>query len=251
MVTATPREDDDASAASGSGAALDRGTSFISQASRPDYLSSLRRGRIPSLRLEGASSALSLSSSSSPRFGGAVVASPSSMQRDATTTRTGTNTSAATNTEELDVAEFRRRLTYIRDAKSKRCTFLDASIIDEEGGGGRRAPTLQKVEVRINDYSYHVPVRVDAPSIKTVFNTSPCYVATTILKNVVELATGKRQVCACIGREESLLLNAWYFNENDAQLTITSEFITRFFVICYVSIHDSSCARKLSSYSFR
>ena len=191
-MTATPPEpeDDDASAAGESGTALDRGTSFISQASRPDYLSSLRHGRIPSLRLEGAaSSALSLSSSS-PRFG----ASPSTTLRDAATTPTGTNTATITNSDELDVTEFRRRLTYILDAKSKRRTSLE-----EQGGGGRRvAPTLQKVEVRIKDYSYHVPVRVDAPSIKTVFNTSPCYVATNILKNVVELATGKRQVCLCI-----------------------------------------------------
>lgn len=52
----------------------------------------------------------------------------------------------------------------------------------------------RQVEVRLKDYSYHVPIRVDAPSINTALNTSPCYVATNIVKNFGELITGKRKV---------------------------------------------------------
>ncbi|KAL3761106.1 hypothetical protein ACHAWU_001375 [Discostella pseudostelligera] len=167
-----------------SGTAIDRdGTNFASShASRPDYLSSLRRGRITCLRLEDSSPTFS----SSLVAGGAADAS--SPRNDAAAATATTDTATSINTAEVDITEFRRRLSTIRDAKSKR--RIGASIV---GGGGKRAPTLQKVEVRIKDYSYHVPVRVDAPSIKTVFNTSPCYVGTNIMKNVVELITGKRQ----------------------------------------------------------
>ena len=58
----------------------------------------------------------------------------------------------------------------------------------------RSSDDLQQVEVRVNNYSYHVPIRVDAPSIKTVINQSPCYVATNFMQNVGELITGKRKV---------------------------------------------------------
>ena len=54
--------------------------------------------------------------------------------------------------------------------------------------------STQQVEVRLKDYSYHVPIRVDAPSIKTALNTSPCYVATNIMKNFGEYISGKRKV---------------------------------------------------------
>ena len=50
-----------------------------------------------------------------------------------------------------------------------------------------------RVEVRLVDYSYRVPVRVDAPSIKTVFNTSPCYVVTNLVTNLVEHVFGDRK----------------------------------------------------------
>ena len=191
----------DAPAAGERGAVIDLGSSFVSQASRPDYLSSLRNGRIPSLRLEGSL--------------GDVDASPTSAPRDAAAAAAATTATPAVaaipNTAGVDVTEFRRRLSCIRDAKSRRGSLINGDTrninesISKGGGGGQqqhqqqpRAPVLQKVEVRIKDYSYHVPVRVDAPSIKTVFNTSPCYAATNIMKNAVELATGKRQVCVCV-----------------------------------------------------
>ena len=192
----------DAPAAGERGAVIDLGSSFVSQASRPDYLSSLRSGRIPSLRLEGSLGDVS-SPTSAPRDAAAASA--------AATATTATAAAAIPNTAGVDVTEFRRRLSCIRDAKSRRGSLIsgggigdtrnniyESTISKGDGGGQRqqqRAPVLQKVEVRIKDYSYHVPVRVDAPSIKTVFNTSPCYAFTNIMKNVVELATGKRQVC--------------------------------------------------------
>ena len=211
-MASSPMEAPDAPAAGERGAVIDLGSSFVSQASRPDYLSSLRSGRIPSLRLEGSSADFS----SFHRVGD-VDASPTSAPRDAAaasaaaTATTATAAATIPDTAGVDVTEFRRRLSCIRDAKSRRGSLIsgggigdtrnninESTISKGDGGGQRqqqRAPVLQKVEVRIKDYSYHVPVRVDAPSIKTVFNTSPCYAFTNIMKNVVELATGKRQVC--------------------------------------------------------
>ena len=203
-MVSSPMEAPDAPAAGERGAVIDLGSSFVSQASRPDYLSSLRNGRIPSLRLEGSL--------------GDVDASPTSAPRDAAAAAAATTATPAVaaipNTAGVDVTEFRRRLSCIRDAKSRRGSLIsgggigdtrnninESTISKGDGGGQRqqqRAPVLQKVEVRIKDYSYHVPVRVDAPSIKTVFNTSPCYAVTNIMKNVVELATGKRQVCVLV-----------------------------------------------------
>ena len=214
-MVSSPMEAPDAPSAGERGAVIDLGSSFVSQASRPDYLSSLRSGRIPSLRLEGSSADFS----SFHRVGD-VDASPTSAPRDAAaasaaaTATTATAAAAIPDTAGVDVTEFRRRLSCIRDAKSRRGSLIsgggigdtrnninESTISKGDGGGQRqqqRAPVLQKVEVRIKDYSYHVPVRVDAPSIKTVFNTSPCYAATNIMKNVVELATGKRQVCVLV-----------------------------------------------------
>jgi hypothetical protein len=45
----------------------------------------------------------------------------------------------------------------------------------------------------MKNYSYRVPIRVDAPSIKTVFNTSPCYVMMGIVRNAVEIVTQKKK----------------------------------------------------------
>jgi hypothetical protein len=79
----------------------------------------------------------------------------------------------APHVENVDVNEIRRRtsLKYLGETAS-----------------------TQRVEVRLKDFSYHVPVRVDAPSINTALNTSPCYAATNILKNIGEYISGKRKV---------------------------------------------------------
>lgn len=53
---------------------------------------------------------------------------------------------------------------------------------------------LNQVEVRLKNYSRTVTVRKDAPSIKTVFNTSPCYVAMELVGNVGEIITGTKKV---------------------------------------------------------
>lgn len=74
-----------------------------------------------------------------------------------------------------------------RSELSKRFASMRASM--------RQLPSgLEKVEVRMHNYSYHVPIRVDAPSIKTVINQSPCYAITSFMVNVGELITGKRKV---------------------------------------------------------
>ena len=50
------------------------------------------------------------------------------------------------------------------------------------------------VEVRIKNYSHTVAIRKDAPSIKTVFNTSPCYVGMELVGNIGEIITGRKKV---------------------------------------------------------
>ena len=51
-----------------------------------------------------------------------------------------------------------------------------------------------QVEVRLKNYSHCISVRIDAPSIKTVFNTSPCYVGVEFVRNVGEIITGRKKV---------------------------------------------------------
>jgi ABC-type nitrate/sulfonate/bicarbonate transport system ATPase subunit len=79
------------------------------------------------------------------------------------------------------------------------------AIHEEEGEGGetrreqaeRKFRKLRKrlsvyqdkvperlVEVRVRDYSYHVPVRMDAPSVKTVANQSICYAAYELVRRI-------------------------------------------------------------------
>mmetsp|Transcript_3324 Transcript_3324/g.5465 ORF Transcript_3324/g.5465 Transcript_3324/m.5465 type:complete len:1454 (+) Transcript_3324:67-4428(+) len=82
-----------------------------------------------------------------------------------------------------------------RSELSKRFASMRASL--------RQVPSgLEKVEVRMHNYSYHVPIRVDAPSIKTVINQSPCYAITSFIANVGELITGKRKVKDVLGHYE-------------------------------------------------
>jgi hypothetical protein len=125
------------------------------QSTRPDYFQNLRRGSTKTnLRLEGQDN-----------------------DDDADAVHHQDSPSApnpATDVENVSVNELRRRtsLKYL----------------------GETAARTQRVEVRLKDYSYHVPVRVDAPSINTALNTSPCYVATNVLKNVGEYISGKRKV---------------------------------------------------------
>ena len=82
-----------------------------------------------------------------------------------------------------------------RSELSRRFTSMRASL--------RQLPSgLDKVEVRMHNYSYHVPINVEVANIKTVINQSPCYAMTTFMINVGELFTGKRKVKDICGHYE-------------------------------------------------
>jgi hypothetical protein len=139
------------------------------QATRTDYLQSLLKGSIPDLKLEdghtnGDNDNNDTNGPSTPKSGNSTV-SPAAAEE---------------TTNQMDISELREKLASLRDIKTK-----------------HNIEQYQEVEVRLKDYSYHVPIRVDAPSIKTVFNQSPCYVGTTILTNIGELITGGRKVSVC------------------------------------------------------
>ena len=136
------------------------------QSTRPSYLQSLlREGHKPSLYLEN---------NDITEDDEDVVDNGNANNNDNTTPNNNPST-----TMHMDVPELRRRFTSMRDMGERPTTTT---------------PLLAQVEVRMKDYSYHVPIRVDAPSIKTVFNQSPCYVGTNFIKNVGELITGQRKV---------------------------------------------------------
>ena len=146
------------------------------QASRTDYLQSLLKGSIPDLKLEDGHTNDNDDNNnnngpSTPKSGNTSTVSPAVAEGPTT---------------QMNISELREKLASLRDIITK-----------------HNIQQYQEVEVRLKDYSYHVPIRVDAPSIKTVFNQSPCYVGTTILKNVGELITGSRRVsslhvCLCV-----------------------------------------------------
>ena len=138
------------------------------QTTRTDYLQSLLKGSIPDLKLEDGhtndddDNNNNNNGPSTPKSGNTSTVSPGSTEGPTT---------------QMNISELREKLASLRDIKTK-----------------HNIEQYQEVEVRLKDYSYHVPIRVDAPSIKTVFNQSPCYVGTTILSNVGELITGSRKV---------------------------------------------------------
>jgi ABC-type multidrug transport system fused ATPase/permease subunit len=70
------------------------------------------------------------------------------------------------------------------------------------------AESLNQVEVRLKNYSRTISVRTDAPSIKTVFNTSPCYVGMEFVSNAGEIITGSKKVKDIFGHyEKQYILN--------------------------------------------
>ena len=139
------------------------------QQSRPDYLTSLLSGRAlgraPSLRLE--------SSQDDNDINDELQKTTSDDDRTTTTTTTPRRPSRA---------ELSKRLTSMRNS------------IKQLQQQNNNTPLIENVEVKLHNYSYHVPIRIDAPSIKTVFNQSPCYVVTNFMVNVGELITGERKV---------------------------------------------------------
>ena len=134
------------------------------QKSRPDYLTSLLSGRTPSLRLESShdgDSSDDLQKTTSDVVDGSTTTPPQRPSR----------------------AELSKRLTSMRN-----------SIKKLQQQNNTAATLVENVEVKLHNYSYHVPIRIDAPSIKTVFNQSPCYVVSNFMVNVGELITGERKV---------------------------------------------------------
>jgi hypothetical protein len=168
-------EEDAAAAASSSGSAApnDGGSGGVDtteaddnrrnsiQKSRPDYLTSLLSGRTPSLRLESSQD------------------NDSNYELQKTTSDDDGTTTTTTSPRRPSRAELSKRLTSMRN-----------SIKQLQ----QNTTLVENVEVKLHNYSYHVPIRIDAPSIKTVFNQSPCYVVSNFMVNVGELITGERKV---------------------------------------------------------
>jgi hypothetical protein len=135
------------------------------QQSRPDYLTNLLSGRAlgraPSLRLESSQDDTDIIDE---------------LQK------TSSDDGGTTTTPRPSRAELSKRLTFMRNS------------IKQLQQNNNKTPVIENVEVKLHNYSYHVPIRIDAPSIKTVFNQSPCYVVTNFMVNVGELITGERKV---------------------------------------------------------
>jgi hypothetical protein len=171
-------EEDAAAAASSSGSAApnDGGSGGVDttaaddnhrnsiQKSRPDYLTSLLSGRTPSLRLESSQDG------------------DSSDDLQKTTSDVDGSTTTTTSPRRPSRAELSKRLTSMRNS------------IKKLQQNNTTAAVIENVQVKLHNYSYHVPIRIDAPSIKTVFNQSPCYVVSNFMVNVGELITGERKV---------------------------------------------------------
>lgn len=153
----------DAAASSSAAPHVDGGGSDDRQVvSRQDYLTRLLSGRAPSLRLE------------------------SSKDDDDDDFNDDTSTSVTSPPKPSSPT---------RSELSRRFTSMRASL--------RQLPSgLDKVEVRMHNYSYHVPINVEVANIKTVINQSPCYAMTTFMINVGELFTGKRKVKDILGHHE-------------------------------------------------
>jgi ABC-type glutathione transport system ATPase component len=54
-------------------------------------------------------------------------------------------------------------------------------------------PEPHLVEVRFDDYSYSVPVRADAPTVKTIFNQSLCYGAYELIRRIHQYRIYRQQ----------------------------------------------------------
>ena len=171
-------EEDAAAAASSSGSAAPNAVSSgvggttaddnhrnSIQKSRPDYLTSLLSGRTPSLRLESSQDGDS-----------------SDDLQKTTSDVDGSSTTTTTSPQRPSRAELSKRLTSMRNS------------IKKLQQNNTTATLVENVQVKLHNYSYHVPIRIDAPSIKTVFNQSPCYVVSNFMVNVGELITGERTV---------------------------------------------------------
>ena len=157
------------------GLGLSREDSYL--ASRPDYFANLRRGSVPNLHLDSIDDVEDGDDGDDERavFGIGDLMKGSHKQKRSSPAMASLGGEAGDGG--VAVAELRQRLSVRRMSETAR----------------GKAEEVQ-VQVTLKDYSYHVPIREDAPSIKTVFNQSPCYAASSFLVNVGELITGSRKV---------------------------------------------------------
>eukprot|EP00804_Cyclotella_cryptica_P009072 CCRYP_003155-RB/>CCRYP_003155-RB protein AED:0.07 eAED:0.07 QI:33/1/1/1/1/1/12/1130/1233 len=133
------------------------------QANRPDYLQSLRRASVPSLRLESYHE-----------------------KNTASATNDNNDEDSGDDDRVIDIPSLQRQFASLRQ-------FTQSPL---------RRVIVEEVEVRMKEYSYRVPVRVDAPSIKTVLNTSPCYVMMELGRNLLEIVMGRKKVQDIFGHYE-------------------------------------------------
>ncbi len=140
------------------------------QSTRPSYFASLRQGSVPSLRL--VDDGLSTDETTTTTPSSSIMANRL-CESDQLVRFDGVNFDGP-----LDIPKLQRQYTTLRRIKYKPAD-IERNV---------------HVEVRLKDYSYHVPLRVDAPNVKDVITTSPCYVASMFVKNVGELFVGKRRV---------------------------------------------------------
>ena len=158
------------------GLGLSREDSYL--ASRPDYFANLRRGSVPNLHLAPSDDVSDGADGGDGEvFGiGDLVKRQKRSSLGLGSSRLSAFSSGADGGDAA-VSELRQRLGERRKSETARGKAEEVHV-----------------QVALRDYSYHVPVREDAPSIKTVFNQSPCYAASSFLVNVGELITGSRKV---------------------------------------------------------
>jgi len=162
------------------GLGLSREDSYL--ASRPDYFANLRRGSVPNLHLDVADG-----DDERAVFGIGDLVEGSPTQK-----RSGSAMASLTAFPREDAGDGGVAVSELRQRLSVRRMSETALGMAEE----------VQVRVTLKDYSYHVPTREDAPSIKTVFNQSPCYAASSFLVNVGELITGSRKIRDMCGHYE-------------------------------------------------
>uniref|UniRef100_A0A7S4MWX6 ABC transporter domain-containing protein n=1 Tax=Odontella aurita TaxID=265563 RepID=A0A7S4MWX6_9STRA len=76
------------------------------------------------------------------------------------------------------------------------------SVLQVAKGGDSLAKSKREVLVRISNYSYNVPIMVDAPQVKTVMNQSPCYAVSSFFSHLREYFSGGRKIGDVFGHYE-------------------------------------------------
>ena len=198
---------------------------FNLQADRPDYFQNLRRGSTTNLRLEerppsvgndavedasssgeGPSSRLPAlllalsplpkskkSLSPLPKSGTTNEAAASAASPPPTNTTTAVPPPPVTNGNDSPAVE------EISNEILPRISLTSSFASMQQ----QQQQQQQRVEVRLKNYSYHVPIRIDGPSIKTTFNQTPCYLVTVFIRHVIQLISGQRKFKDLLGHYEN------------------------------------------------